>query len=143
MFFFLLPWKHTYLSYFQHLRFKNIPSEISHDATVIESFIFLLLSSFCPENSTLVQVFIKIGLIFTFLSTTPLIWDLELITISPTRIPFPVLGHIYPTSFTIYSFIYHRVLSCFTRFLHVHLISRYRSVFSVTSHIPPVPYAAF
>ena len=93
MFFFLLPWKHTYLYYSQHLRFNNIPSEISHDAMVIESLIFLLLSSYYPENSTLVQVFNKIGLIFTFLSTTLLIWDLELITISPTRIPFPVLGH--------------------------------------------------
>ena len=95
MFFFLLPWKHAYLYYSQHLRFKNIPSEISHDAIVIESFIFLLLSSFCPENSTFVQVFNKIGLVFTFLSTNPLKWDLERITISPTRIPFPVLGHIY------------------------------------------------
>ena len=92
MFFFLLPWKHAYLSYSQRLRFKNIPSEISHDAIVIESLIFLLLSSFCPEKSTLVQVFKKIGLISTFLSTTPLIWDLELITIYPTRIPFPVLA---------------------------------------------------
>ena len=98
MFFFLLPWKHAYLSYSQHLRFKNIPSEISHDAMVIESLIFLLLSSFCPENSTLVQVFNKIGLIFTFLSTALLIWDLERITISPTRIPFPVLGHLILTS---------------------------------------------
>ena len=93
MFFFLLLWKHAYLSYSQHLRFKNIPSEISHDAIVIESLIFLSLSSFCPENSTLVQVFNEIGLIFTSLSTTPLKWDLEPITISPTRIPFPVLGH--------------------------------------------------
>ena len=94
MFLFLLPWKHAYISYSQHLRFKNIPSEISHDAIVIESLIFLLLSSFCPENSTLVQVFNRIGQVFTFLPTTPLIWDLEHITISPTRIPFPVLGHI-------------------------------------------------
>ena len=89
-------WKHAYLSYSQHLRFKNIPSEISHDAIVIESMIFLLLSSFCPENSTLVKVFNEIGPIFTSLSTTPLKWDLEPITISPTRIPFPVLGHIWP-----------------------------------------------
>ena len=93
MLFFLLPWIHAYLSYSQHLRFKNIPSEISHDAIVIESFIFLFLSLFCPENSTLVQVFNKNGLIFTFLSTTPLIWDLEIITISPTRVSFPVLEY--------------------------------------------------
>ena len=65
-----------------------------NDAIVIESLIFLLLSSFCPENSTLVQVFNEIGLIFTSLSTTPLKWDLEPITVSPTRIPFPMLGHI-------------------------------------------------
>ena len=94
MFFFLLPWKHAYLSYSLHLRFKNIQSEFSHDAIVIESLIFLLMSSFGPEKYTLVQVFNKIGLIFTFLSTSPLIWDLEFITISPTRVPFPVLGHI-------------------------------------------------
>ena len=75
--------------------FKNVPPEISHHAIVIESWIFLLLSSFCPENSTLVQVFHKIDLIYTFLSRTPLILDLEHITISSTRIPFPVLGQYY------------------------------------------------
>ena len=43
----------------------------------------------------MIQIFNKIGLIFTFLSTTPLIWDLEHFTISPTMIHFPVLGHMY------------------------------------------------
>ena len=83
-----------YLSHSQHPRFRNILSEISHDAIVIESLIFLLFSSFSPENSTLVQVFNKIGLIYHFLSINPSILDLEHITITPTRIPFPVLGHI-------------------------------------------------
>ena len=105
MFFFLLLWKHEYLFYSLHLRFKNIPLEISIDAIVIESLIFLLLSSFCKENSTLVQVFNEIGLIFTSLSTTPLKWDLEPITISPTRIPFPVLGH-YDCTSTYISYVY-------------------------------------
>ena len=95
MLFFLLSWQHAYLSYSQHLRFKNIPSGISHDAIAIDFFLFPLLSSFCTENSTLVQVFSKIGLIYTFLYITPLIMDLEHITLSPSRIPFPVLGHIY------------------------------------------------
>ena len=54
---------------------QKIPSEISHDAIVIECSIFLLLSSFWPEHSTLVQVFNKIGLIYAFLSITPLIFD--------------------------------------------------------------------
>ena len=62
---------------------KNVSSEISHDATVIDSLMILLLSSFCPENSTLVKVFNKIGLNHTFLSITPLILDTEHITISP------------------------------------------------------------
>ena len=88
MFFFLLSWQHAYLSYSHHPRFKNIQSGISHDAIAIEFFIFL----FPPENSTLVQVFSKIGLINTFLSTRTfflLIMDLEHITISTSRIPFP------------------------------------------------------
>ena len=55
----------------------KIPSEISHDAIVIEFSIFLLLPLFWPEHSTLVQVFNKIGLIYAFLSITPLIFDLE------------------------------------------------------------------
>ena len=55
---------------------------------------FLLLSSFWPEISTLVQVFNKIGLIYVFLPLTPLILDLEHITLSPTTIPFPMLGHL-------------------------------------------------
>ena len=50
---------------------QNVPSEILHDAIVIELLIFLLLSSFCPNNSTLVKVFNKIGLIYTFLPITP------------------------------------------------------------------------
>ena len=78
--------------------FKNLTAEISHNAIVIESLIFLSLSSFFPENSTLVKVFNKIGLIYSFLSITPLILGLEPITISPARIPFPVLGHIYVLS---------------------------------------------
>ena len=28
MFFFLLPWKHAYISYSQHLRFKNINHKV-------------------------------------------------------------------------------------------------------------------
>ena len=68
--------------------FKNVSSEISHDAIVIEFLIFLLFSSVYPENSTLVKVFNKIGLICKFLPVTPLIFDLEHITNSPTRIPF-------------------------------------------------------
>ena len=51
---------------------KNVPSEISHNTIVVEFFIFLLLSSFCPENSTLVQVSNKIGMIYTFLPITPI-----------------------------------------------------------------------
>ena len=82
------------LAYSHHRRFKNIPSGISHDTLAIELFIFLLLLSFCQENSTLVQIFSKIGRIYTFVSITPLIMDLEHITISPSRIPFPVLGHL-------------------------------------------------
>ena len=98
MFFLLLSWQHTYLSYSQHPSFKkNVPSEISHDAIVIEFLIFLLLSSFCPDNSTFVQDFNRICLIYTFLLITPLILDLEHITISPPRVPFPVLGHIFIT----------------------------------------------
>ena len=42
----------------------------------------------------LVPVFNKIGLIYAFISITPLILDLEHITLSPSRIPFPILGHI-------------------------------------------------
>ena len=95
MFFFLLSWQHA--SYSQHPRFKKVPSGISHDAIAIEFFIFLLLSSFCPENSTLVKVLSKIGLIYRFLSITPSIMELEHITLSPYRIPFPLLGHIYTT----------------------------------------------
>ena len=73
--------------------FKSVPSEIPHDAIDIESLTLLLLSSLInPENSILVQVFHKIDLIYTFLSRTPLILDLEHITIPPTRIPFPFLG---------------------------------------------------
>ena len=41
-------------SYSQHQRFINILSEISHNAIVIEFILFLFLSSFWPENSTLV-----------------------------------------------------------------------------------------
>ena len=84
---------HTFLI-FSIRGLNNIPYEISHDAIVIEFVIVLLLSSLCPENSTLVQVFNKIGLIYTFLPIYPLILDLEHITISPTRIPFSVLGHV-------------------------------------------------
>ena len=91
-------------SHSQHPRFKNLQAEISHDAIVIESLIFLSLSSFCPENSTLVKVFHKIGLIYSFLSITPLILGLETITISPARIPFPVLGHKYIPLLTTLSF---------------------------------------
>ena len=91
--YFLLPWQHAYLSFLSIQGLKNIPYEIFHDAIVIELLIFLLLSSFVPENSTLVQVFNRIGLIYTFLPITPLLLDLEHITISPTRIPFSVLGH--------------------------------------------------
>ena len=72
---FLLPWQHANTSYSQLLGFKNVPSEISHDAIVIESLIFLLMSSFCSENSTLVKVFNKIDLIYTLLSITPLILE--------------------------------------------------------------------
>ena len=92
MFFFLLSWQHAYLSYSQHPRFKNVPFGFSYDAIAIEFLKFLFLSSFWPANSTLVQVFSNIGLIYTLLSTTPLIMDLEHITISPSRIPFPFLG---------------------------------------------------
>ena len=79
---------HTFVI-LDHLRFKNVPSGISHDAIAIEFSILLLLLSFCPENSTLVQVFTKIDLIYTFLSMTLLIKDLEYITLSP-------LGHLLP-----------------------------------------------
>ena len=71
-----------------------MPSEVFHDAIIIGSLIFLLLSSFCPESSTLVKVLNKIGLIYTSPSIAPLIIILEHITLSPTRIPFPMLGHI-------------------------------------------------
>ena len=73
---------HTFLI----LSIKNVPSEISHVAIIIEFLIFLLLSSFCPENCALV--------IYTFLSITLLLLDLEQITFFSTRIPFPMLGHI-------------------------------------------------
>ena len=69
--------KKKYLSFSQYPRFKNIPSESSHDAIFIAFSIFLLLSSFWPDNSTLVQVFNKIGFIHGFLSATPLILDSE------------------------------------------------------------------
>ena len=82
----------TYLSYSQHSRFTKCPIWNPHDAIAVD-FFSLLLSSFCPENSTLVQVFNKLGFIYTFLSITPLIMDLEHITVSRSRIPFPVLGH--------------------------------------------------
>ena len=72
---------------------------------VIQSLIFLLLSSFCPENSTWVQVFNTIGLICTVSFITPLIMDLEHITISPTRIPFPVLGHIFSIELALSTFL--------------------------------------
>ena len=74
---------------------KNVPSEIFNGAIFIESLIFLLLS-ICPENSTLVQVFNNIGLIYTFISLTPLILDLE-------HIAFPPLGYLFQCWITLSS----------------------------------------
>ena len=54
---------------------SNILSEIFHDAIAVESFIALLLSSFCLEHSIFVQVFNKNGLIYTFLPIPPYILD--------------------------------------------------------------------
>ena len=80
---------------FYNLRYccLKLPSEICHDSKSIELLIFLLLSSFCPEYSTLVQVFNKIGLIYTFISITPLIRDLEHINpSSPLKDTFSHVG---------------------------------------------------
>ena len=64
----MVTYSYMYLSYSQHPRFKNVPSEMSHDAIAIHFLIFLLSLSFCPESSVLDQD--KIGLIYTFLSVT-------------------------------------------------------------------------
>ena len=43
----------------------------------------------------MVQIFSKISLIYIILSINPIIMNLEHITISHSRIPFPVLGHTF------------------------------------------------
>ena len=69
---------------------KDVLSKVSQYAIVIESLIFLLLSSLYQSNSNLVKVVNKFGLISTFLSITPLILDLKHIIIPPTP------GYLFP-----------------------------------------------